>query len=63
MINKRDLNKPIKDYGFDEKTISIDIAQQDKIGEGGEGATFKVQLTTNDNTINKNVVCKEINYI
>ena len=66
MINQKNLGKRIMDYGFDQKTVSVDIIQQNKIGEGGEGAAYKVQLKSNQsNLYNKfeNVVCKELNYI
>ena len=42
MINQKNLGKRIMDYGFDQKTVSVDIIQQNKIGEGGEGAAYKV---------------------
>ena len=63
MIKDKDLNRPIKDYGIDQKTISIEICREATLGQGGEGVAYQVKIIKNDQNQIKNVVCKEIKYI
>ena len=42
--------------------MKCNIALIKKIGEGGEGAAYKIKLKTNQFRDNSNLACKEFNY-
>ena len=48
MINDKNLDRPIMDYGIDKKTISIEFCREGSLGQGGEGVAYQVKIITND---------------
>ena len=54
--------KRLKDYGFENKTLACNIVLHKKIGQGGEGAAYKIKLKANSTKEKIGFASKEFNY-